>query len=123
MDKAIIILIIVVIIFIVTISIAFNVINEERSISRAVNMHFLMIEILDTQPDMENIEKYLNKILKNRRLTLSKEKVKEGHEIILDIIKDLVEENKVTSDYSAIPIKIKEDIYQQLKKLHKDEKL
>lgn len=121
MDKAIIILIIVVIIFIVTISIALNVINEERSISRAVN-HFLMIEILDTQPDMENIEKYLNKILKNRRLTLSKKKVKEGHEIILDIIKDLIEENKVTSDYSAIPIKIKEDIYQQLLKLHKDEK-
>ena len=123
MDKAIIILIIVVIIFIVTISIALNVINEERSISRAVNMHFLMIEILDTRPDMENIEKYLNKILKNRRLTLSKKKVKEGHEIILDIIKDLIEENKVTSDYSAIPVKIKEDIYQQLKKLHKDEKL
>lgn len=122
MDKAIIILIIVVIIFIVTISIALNVINEERSISRAVNMHFLMIEILDTQPDMENIEKYLNKILKNKRFTLSKKKVKEGHEIILDIIKDLIEENKVTSNYSAIPIKIKEDIYQQLKKLHKDEK-
>ena len=120
MDKAI-ILIIIVIVFIVTISIA--VINEERSISRAVNMHFLMIEILDTQPDMENVEKYLNKILKNRRLTLSKKKVKEEHEIILDIIKDLIKENKVTYDCSAIPIKIKEDIYQQLKKLHKDEKL
>lgn len=122
MDKTIIILIIIIIVFIVTISIALNVINEERSISRAVNIHFLMIEI-DTQPDMENVEKYLNKIPKNRRLTLSKKKVKEEHEIILDIIKDLIKENKVTYDCSAIPIKIKEDIYQQLKKLHKDEKL
>lgn len=121
MDKAI-ILIIVVIIFIITISIVLNVINERRSVTRAVNMHFLMIEILDTQPDMENIEKYLNKILKNRRLTLSKKKVKEGHEIILDIIKDLIEENKIKSDISLISVEIKEDIYNQLLKLHKDEK-
>lgn len=76
MDKAIIILIIVVIVFIITISIVLNVINEKRSVSRVVNMHLLMIEILDVQPDIEKIEKYFNKILENRRLTLSKKKSK-----------------------------------------------
>lgn len=122
MDKIIIIFIIITIIFIITISIALDVINERRSVSRAANMHLLMIEILFIQPDLEKIEKYFNRILENRRLTLSKKKVKEGHEIILDIIKDLIEENKIKSGISPIPVKIKENIYNQLLKLHKDEK-
>lgn len=116
-------LIISIIIFIIAITIVIRVISTERAFQRILYMHYLMIEILDTQPDMENIEKYLNKILKNRRLTLSKKKVKEGHDIILDIIKDFIEENKITPEVSFIPIYIKENIYHQLKKLHKDEKL